>query len=262
MSQTPISEIREKYKKKKSVFKFFIILLAILLLSGGFLIWINYEYNLYLIYFIIFIVIPIHTIFSPRISEYDLIRYHLTELITHLEDMNFKKSEYHIDKLALSIKGIYMYLASNFLFKPTKSTLDNLLDLLKYEIYPCLKNKDCKPYIETLKQINKAFDYENLDYLNEKVDYFIEDRTERGNIHAIPFPHEQPHLLNRILESLTNYFRTLFDENIIVRAVFLIIVFSAIGYYISLNFSNITFDNSLFGPILILSGAIATKIGK
>ena len=262
MSQTSISEIREQYNNKNKLNRYSIILIAIFFVLGLFLILINYEYYLNIILIALIIVMFVFIIFSPQISEYDLIRYHLAELITYLEDTNFKKSEANIDKLAFSLNELYYGIDDSFLFLSIKSNVGDLWNLLKYQIYPCLKDDDYNSYIETLKDINNAFDTENLTFFDETIHGAINDISESDEQNAILFPYEKPNFLNQIIKSSTKSFKTQFEKNIIVRVSILILIFSVIGYYISINLSNITFDNSLFGPIILLSGAIAIKMGK
>ena len=260
MSQTSISEIREQYNKKNKLNRYSIILIVIFFILGLFLILINYEHYLNIIFFVIFSVMFVFIIFSPKISEYNLIRYHLAELITFLEDANFKKSEANIDNLAFYLNELYYGIDDSFLFLSIKSNIGGLWDLLKYKIYPNLKANDYNTYIPLLKEINNSFDIENLTNLNQTISGFINDVAEYDNQNAILFPYEKPNFLNQIYKSGKNKFLHFFRINFVFRFVCVASVVFIIGYFCSIKISSLNFDSTFIGALSIVSLGIAKEI--
>ena len=200
-------------------------------------------------------------IITPEISKYDLIRFHLNKLITFLNERNSKKSEHHIDKLAHTIKELNQTTDNSFIFNSTKSTLNNFWNLLKYNIYSCLKDEDYNRYIPTLKDIYNSFDNENLTNLNQTIDGVIIDVAEHDNQNAILFPYEQPHFLKQNFEDLINKCKTLFNKNLIFRFISLSIIFLIIGYCASTISSFVIYDFELFRTIILVSGTLAVGWG-
>ena len=257
MSQTPISEIREKYRKSQFGRIFVYILLSIIVVVALFSTQINYGDDIILALFLLVITVNVIT---PDISKYDLIRFHLNELITFLNEKNSKKSEHHIDKLALSINEFNNEIENSFLFRSTKSTLNNLWTLLKYNIFPCLKDNDYNRYITTLKEINNSVDNENLTNLNEIIDEDINDLIERGEQNTILFPYEKPNFLNQIYKSGKNKFLHFFRINFVFRFVCVASVVFIIGYFCSIKISSLNFDSTFIGALSIVSLGIAKEI--
>lgn len=257
MSQTPISEIRDKYKKTKvaliCLYFLFVIILVVVLFSTH----INYSDNIIAVLFLLIIAVSAIT---PEISEYDLIRFHLNELITFLNERNPKKSEQHIDKLAHTIKELNQTTDNSFIFNSTKSTLDNLWNLLKYRIYPTLNDDDFNSYIETLKDINNAFDNENLNYLNETVGRVIIDSTELRQQNMILFPYEKPNSLTQKIQYINNKLFHIFKTNFVFRFICVASVVFIIGYFFSIKISSLNFDSTFISALSLVSVGIAKEI--
>ncbi|MCK4796579.1 MAG: hypothetical protein KAT05_04315 [Spirochaetes bacterium] len=258
MSQTPISEIKNKYKKRKVALIFIYILFFIILVVVLFSTYINYADNIITALFLLIIAVSVIT---PEISEYDLIRFHLNELITFLNERNPTKSKHHINKLAHTIKELNQTTDNSFIFNSTKSTLNNFWNLLKYNIYSCLKDNDYNSYISILIEINNSFDNENLTNLNQTIDGVIIDISEHDNQNAILFPYEQPHFLKQNFEDLINKCKTLFNKNLIFRFISLSIIFLIIGYCTSTISSFVIYDFELFRTIILVSGTLAVGWG-
>ena len=79
MSQTPISEIEDKYKKTKVARILVYMIIPIIVVVTFLSIYIN-SFNAILFTLLFFLIVV--GIITPEISKYDLIRFHLNKLIT------------------------------------------------------------------------------------------------------------------------------------------------------------------------------------
>ena len=261
MSQTTISEIEEKYNKRKIAKTLFISFVILVILIYIILLFTGYNSYLGFVYWSFFVGFFLLLAYAPDISEYESMRYHLTKLIKSLEAPDPKKSEEHIDKLVLSIDKFDGEIEDSFLFLSIKSTIDNLWTLLKYQIYPCLKENDYNSYLETLKDIKYAFDNENLIDLTRIIDQAVNDVTENYEQRAILLPHEQPYLLIRYFNDFISKCINLFNKNLIFRFISLSIIFLFVGYCTSIISSFVIYDFEFCKTILIVSGTLAVGWG-
>lgn len=254
------SEINEIIKRNRILGYLVIFLVSIIILLAFTIQYFKVTFTILIIMVILFLVSFVINQYIQYLSAYDLIRYHLAELAKFLNEQNIKKSEYHLNELAKNIAEYDDELDDNFILNSPKKTLKNFWKLLKYQIYPCIKRNDFGGYNETVRDLNYFFENADVNTLNRTIESLLPgDSTPHEDI---VLPYEKPNIFYRIINDLKNNFITLFNKNIIFRATSLVIIFSIIAYLVSLNVSFLKFDNTLIGPIVISSAAIAAGWGK
>ncbi|MCK4797024.1 MAG: hypothetical protein KAT05_06555 [Spirochaetes bacterium] len=253
-----ISEIQENYERRKKLLSFtygISLIVLILLLTT------IYYNDLKVVIFPLMLVLLVLALFTsffiPVLSEYELIRYHLTELINSLSKANFKKSENHLNELAYNIAELNDEFEDNLLLNSTKKTLQNFWALLKYQIYPRIKENDFESYYENLNDINRAITYEGINSLNSNIEaLLVEDRDE---IEETTLPYENPPFINRIIINIKNKFSVTFHENFSFRLSFLIGIYLAIGYIIS-TITTLEFNTTFVSTLLLVGLGTAKEM--
>lgn len=249
------SELEENYNKRRILRSFVMFMLLIFMV----VMFIALQYpDLILIGILIFVVIAIAISYTPYLSKYDLIRYHLKKLIESSKSGHTKKFKKHINKLAYYIFEFNSELENIFLLSSTKQILDKFLILLRYQIDPRLTESDIKSYSNTLEEIYTAMDTKNIKFLNETLVTFIEENKFQKS--AVLLSYETPSISERITKKTVHLIKNNKSVNFIVKFSFAVFVLVSLAYFLSPKLSFLEFDNYIFGVLLIVALGIANKI--
>lgn len=254
-----IKEIQAIIDRRKkltyiSVFAFIIFVLL--------LIWLRSQPDnpysfllLILVGFLIQMIFP----FEPELSTYDRVRYSAYCLNISLNSRDTEKATSYLNDLAVNIEAL-IHKMENF---PSQEiiigTLEKLLRVLKYKIYPdLLKNENTDHCADIFENIQKAIEKGNINRLNN----LIQDCSLEATEDIVLLPYEKPNFLNRICNGLLNIIVKPFYGNFIFRLMVLIIVLSTIGYLVSKAISSLKFDTTFFSAILVLAFGLTKEIRK
>lgn len=250
----PISEIQEKYKKRRTskylVGSVFSILMLILILIIFNVIPETYSIVLLLPVAAVFIIIS----FSPELSTFELIRYHLSRLLESLNGKKFKESVDHLDKLAYNLEYFNDELEDSFILNSSKKTLNEFWKLLKYQVYPSSLKNDFESYTIPLTDIERAIENGNITQLNEELKKCVCEKVDTDNI----LPYEKPPILNRIINSISSKIQINFQKNFVFRFVCVSVLVLSIGYFIS-TITFLVFDTYFFGVLILVAMGIAKE---
>ena len=250
----PISEIQENYKKIRtskylvglglSIFTLIFILIIFNVIPG------NYSIVLLLPVTVVFIIVS----FSPELSTFELIRYHLSRLLESLNEKKIKESVNHLDKLAYNLENFNHELEDSFILLSSKKTLNEFWKLLKNQVYPSLLEKDFESYTIPLTDIESAIENENITQLNEELNKFKSEKVDTDSV----LPYEKPPILNRIINSISSKIQINFQKNFIFRLVCISVLVLSIGYFISTK-TSFVLDNTIIGVLILVALAIAKE---
>ena len=255
MSSPINSELEENYNKRRilqSVSLFmFLLFIALIALNPS-----DRDFILFGILIVVIMLIAIN--YTPYLSKYDLIRYHLKKLIVYSKNGHVNKSEKHINKLAYHISEFNSELENIFILSPTKQTLDKFLDLLRCQIYPHLTESDLRGWSDSLEDVNIAMDHENIKLLNDTLDKFISKETvQKSNV---LFSYEKPSISERFTKETIHLIKNNKRVNFITKFIFVLIVLVGFAYFFSPKLPFLEFNNYIFGILLLISPVIADKI--
>jgi hypothetical protein len=245
-----ISEIGEKYEKKKRILVYLLLPIILLMFITIVALVVFKEPQYLLVFYSLIFILIILIFFVPKISTFELIRYHLSELVKSLDERSFKKSEDHLNELAYNIKEFDNELDDNFILNSTKTTLTNFWYLLKFKVYPSIKQNEYGSYVETFRDIDFAFKNGDIGSLNRIIETF-----DTG-IHNedILLPYEKPPIRTRIINKVS----VAFNSSLIFR----FICFTFVSLIIANHFFPL--DNTTFfgagGISAVLAAAYNSKI--
>ena len=255
MSSPINSELEENYNRRRilqAVFLFmflaFIVLVAL-----------NPSEQYFILFGILIIVIMLIALgYTPYLSKYDIIRYHLKKLIEFSKSGHTKKFKRHVNKLAKHISEFNSELEDIFLLSPTKQILDKFLILLRYQNDPSLTESDIRNYSDTLEEIYIAMDDKNRDILNETLVTFIEEKESQQS--AGLFSYEIPSILERFTKETIHLIKNNKSVNFTVKFILAFFVLVGLAYFLSPKLSFLEFDSSTIEVSLLAALGIASQI--
>lgn len=249
-----INEIHEKYNRERILRYLVGLILLIIILIIALIIFKVLPESYSFVVLLIFLVAYFISIFLPELSTYELVRYHLSKLNESLNNKNLKNSIHHLNKLNYNLAKFNDELEDSFLLHSSKETLNEFWKLLKYQVYPYLINNDFHSFAEVLKDIEFAFNQENINNLNKILEDFVSENADTN----ILLPYEKPPILNRIIQSIRSKIQTNFQKNYFFRLLCITLLLLIIGYLISTK-TTLKFDNTLISALIIAAVAIAKE---
>ncbi|MCX9014333.1 MAG: hypothetical protein OIN89_06025 [Candidatus Methanoperedens sp.] len=244
-----INEIGEEYKKRR-IFLYLYISIGLLLIIIMIAFIAFNEPQYLLVGFFLMIFLSLLILFFPRLTTFELIRYHLAKLGDSLNERSSKKSEDHLNRLVYDLKLFDDRLDNNFILHSAKATLKKFRDLLKFNVYPCIKENDYGSYVESLRDINFAFNNGNINHFNTIIADFSTDIHNED----ILLPYEKPPIWTRSINTVS----ITFNSSLIFR----FICFTFVCLMIAITFFPL--DNTTFfgagGISAVLAAAYKSKI--
>lgn len=259
-----ITEIQDKYENRKKNLMMVIIMGFLSLISMLIFLFVTnspefvkyriFSFSLFVLFFTIFILIGNR---SPYLSTFDTIRYHLSKLIENLSNKNYKKSEYFLNKLAFNLDIFLEEIEDSFILNDVREFIQNMLFMLKYDIYPDLSNKTrTSGFLKKLEKLENAISDEDLKFLYSITSDLKDENLINGDI---VLPYERPSLSKQIINTRIKNITT----HPIIGFVFIYLFITSLilsGYYFSIKLSLLTFNYTLFSTLLLISVYITKEI--
>ena len=261
MSQNKtIIDIEKDFERRKRFIVIYSFLVISILISG-----ISYSYlqnELYkavaiLISFGSLVLFGLTIIFysPPYLTPYILIQYHINKLLDSLLKKDYKKSKHHLDKTAYNILKFEEELQDLPVLKSVENIFSGLFDILKYQIYPdLLERNPIDSHDAVLISINSALYHDNTDSLSQIVEDAVGSGLEPNASIVLPFEKRR---FNWIINTLKIKVGTLsFIDNIYIKFVSISILLLIV---ISIFF---TIDATLMAAIITSSAILSKGINK
>jgi len=214
MAQKSLHSIKETYKRRRLAFNimsvlFLLFFVSFLLLVG------NLQNEIYLsgIFFVSMLLLILTFFFTPvEIDTYHLMRYHVSELIISVRQNNVEKSLKHINLLSKYISQLNNEIDTITVFNDTRVLFNNLITILRYQIYPNLLNNTPQDVdLGLLDDIDKAINSENFDNLKNIANI----KTSTPIPEELMFPCERPTVVKRIIQRVNTFFIRVGTGNLI-----------------------------------------------
>lgn len=254
MSSPIKSELEENYDKRRTLqavaLFMFLLLVALVALNPS-----DIDFILYGILIIVIMFIALN--YTPYLSKYDFIRYHLNKLTESSKNGNAKKSKKHINKLAYYISNFNSELDDIFILSPTKQILDKFLGLLRYQIYPHLTESDLKIWSDGLEDINFAMNSENITLLSDTLDKFIDKETVPK--YEVLFTYERPSISKYFTKIIIHLIKN--NKSVIYGVKFIFGLFVLVGlvHLLSPKFDFLELNVQIFVALVLVAHGFADK---
>lgn len=259
MSQNKtITDIKKKFKRRKNFIVVYSFLLISILISG-----ISYSYLQNELYqsgailiisgSMILFVLTIIFYSPPYLSPYMLIQYQLNKLLDSLLEKDYEKSKNHLDKTAYNILKFKEELQDLPVLKPVENIFSGLFDILKYQIYPdLLERNPIDSHDAVLISINSALYHDNTDSLSQIVENAVGPGLQKNESIVLPFEKRR---LNWIINTIKKKLGILsFIDNAYIKFVSIFILLLIVTPIF------VTIDGTVFAAILTSSALLSRGI--
>ena len=255
-----IIDIEKNFNRRKNFIILYFIFLIIILISG--VSYFHFQNELYqsvaiLIFFGSWVLLGLTFIFyfPPYLTPYILIQYHTNKLLDSLLKKDYKKSKNHLDKTAYNILKFKEELQDLPVLKSVENIFSGLFDILKYQIYPdLLERNPIDSHDAVLISINSALYHDNTDSLSQIVEDAVGSGLEPNASIVLPFEKRR---FNWIINTLRIKVGTLsFIDNIYIKFVSIFILLLIVTPIF------VKIDSTVMAAILTSSAILSKGINK
>jgi hypothetical protein len=182
-----------------------------------------------------------------------LIQYQLNKLLDSLLEKDYEKSKNHLDKTAYNILKFKEELQDLPVLKPVENIFSGLFDILKYQIYPdLLERNPIDSHDAVLISINSALYHDNTDSLSQIVENAVGPGLQKNESIVLPFEKRR---LNWIIDTIKKKLGILsFIDNAYIKFVSIFILLLIVTPIF------VTIDGTVFAAILTSSALLSRGI--